>query len=105
LFTTKAWSAEGTFQHSWSPTWASTAFAGYVGASRSVDPTAAAQVIALENAPVSAWSVGGNLSWKPAEKFSITTEIGYGSVTNKTGPGTEITNGAFGGVFRVQRDF
>jgi hypothetical protein len=106
IFTTRSWSAETGFQHNWSPTWSSAIFAGYVGAQRSVDPTANVNIRTLaDGRPISAWDAGGNLQWSPAESLTITGELGYGSVTTKNCGCTENTNGAFGGVFRVQRNF
>jgi hypothetical protein len=100
VMTTTGWTAQTSFLHNWAPTWNSTLYGGYAGASRTTD----ADTLTTPNGQiVGAWNAGANLTWQPHETLNIGGDIFYASVTKGDTVAGDQTEGAFGGLFRVEK--
>lgn len=110
ILKSKAWGIHGGFRHFWTPALRSAIWGKYVN----IDAPAAFAGVAGDGANLSDirfWQVGVNTIWSPVRNLDLGVEVVYSNLNSRdNGSGlTPLANigsqGAWSGMFRVQRNF
>jgi hypothetical protein len=103
----KSWGIHAGFRHFWTPALRSALWGKYV----SIDAPGVAGAVGNNLNDIKFWQVGVNTIWSPVRNLDLGVEVVYTNLNSRASgigyTGTQVigTQGAWSGVFRVQRNF